>query len=276
MKWNIFLAGLLSLLMTSCITIEIRERDIFDVKRTIGPEDFSNSPYHLEEVTIISGDQITLDGWFISHPAPLGTVLFLGGNGFLKETSEQIIRSIVDQRMNLLVFNYRGYGRNPGIPTVSGLKADGMAAYNYLVDHRGISPNRLVIHGHSLGTLIGGYMADQKPMAGLVLESPITDMRFYTDKMLPALVRPFIRFDVESTLMIDSNLDRLSRLSIPLLIMVGKDDRITPPAMARKLYHTAPSYSKTIKILKKGGHNDLPERKDYRAAIAEFYSKSVT
>lgn len=260
----------------SCTTIEIQEDDVFDVKRTIGPYYFKGTDHHLEEVTFISGRDIHLEGWFISHPDAKGTVLFFGGNGFLMETSHWAIRSIVEQKMNLFVFNYRGYGKNPGVPTISGLKADAMAAYNYLVDQRGISPKRLILHGHSMGTLIGGYVADQHPVAGVVLESPMTNVRFYTEKMIPGILKPFLHFKVDSNLLAVSNIDKISRLSVPLLIMVGNEDLITPPEMARKLYETAPTHSKTLKILNNGGHNNLAERNDYRSIIASFYSKALS
>jgi len=270
-----FISLVIIMAFASCTTIEIHEKDVFDVKRTIGPDYFKDTDHRLEEVTFISGEDIHLEGWFISHPKAKGTVLYFGGNGFLMETAHWTIRSIVEQQMNLFVFNYRGYGRNPGAPTVTGLKSDAMAAYNYLVDQRGISPRQLILHGHSMGTLIGGYVADQHPVAGLVLESPLTDVRYYTKNLVPGILKPFIQFKVDSNLLAVSNIERISRLSIPLLIMVGNEDRITPPEMARKLYDTAPSYSKTLEILNKGGHNNLAQRKDYRSIIASFYSKTL-
>jgi len=261
--------------MASCTTIKIDEADVFDVKRTIGPEYFKQTPLGLEEVTFVAGEDLHLKGWFITHPSAKGTVLFYGGNGFLKETARWLIKSITDQQMNLFVFNYRGYGDNPGKPSVSGIKTDGMAAYNYLVHARNIDPSQIIIHSHSLGTLIGSYVAEQKSSAGLVLESPITDAKDYTDKLLPKLLRPFIRFDVDSSLLMDSNTNRISRISVPLLVVVGKNDPITPPAMAKTLYRVSVSHEKSLKILKNGSHNDLPQREDYRLILSRFYSKAI-
>ena len=269
------LLPLITLIFYGCTSIEIKEEDVFDVKRTIEPSYFENTAYQIEEVRFLSGKELSLEGWYIKHPAPQGTVLYYGGNGFLMETAYETIHSIIERQMNLFLFNYRGYGTNIGKPTISGIKIDGIAAYNYLVDKKGISPSSIIIHAHSLGTIVGGYVVDQKPVGGLVMESPISEARYYTEKMLPGMLRPFIRFKIDSTLLLDSNIDRLSRLSAPLLIIVGKDDPITPPAMARKLYNIAPTKDKTLKILDKGGHNDLPERKDYQAFIGSFYKNSL-
>ncbi|MGM0530760.1 MAG: alpha/beta hydrolase [Bacteroidota bacterium] len=275
MRRLIVLPFLLTIFLYGCTSIDIKEEDVFDVKRTIDPSYFQNNAWQLEEINFSSGKNLSLEGWFISHPASQGTVLYYGGNGFLMETAYETIQSITARQMNLFVFNYRGYGKNPGTPTIAGIKADGMAAYKYLVQSRGIPPSEIIIHGHSLGTLIAGYVADQKTIAALVMESPISEAQFYQDKMLPKILRPFIRINLDSSLLVDSNTDRLSRLSVPLLIIVGKDDPITPPAMARKLYNIAPAKNKTLKILEKGGHNDLPERKDYQAFLGDFYKNSL-
>jgi hypothetical protein len=260
---------------SSCTTVEIKEEDVFDVKRTIDPSYFQNSEFDIEQISFTSGENLSLEGWFISHPLSRGTVLYFGGNGFLKETAYWIIKAVTEQKMNLLVFNYRGYGKNPGKPTISGLKADGLAAYNYLVNKKEIPPSRIIIHGHSLGSLVGGYVADKKPGAGLIMESPISDVNYYTKRMLPNFLKPFIHFKIDSTLLVESNIKRLSGTNLPLLLIVGKEDPVTPPEMAEKLFKTAPNRNKTLKILDKGGHNDLPERKDYQSIIDEFYRNTV-
>ena len=267
--------GMISMVITTCTTIEIKEQDIFDIKRTISPEYFSQSGLELEEVTFETEKDMPLNGWFIGHPSGRGTVLFFGGNGFLKETAHGIIKSITDQQMNLFIFNYRGYGKNPGSPSISGLKADGLAAYQYLTEERNIPPSSIIIHGHSLGTLIGLYVAEKNPSAGVVLESPLTDAEHFTDEIMPKILKPFIQFKVDSTLLMDSNIDRISKIQVPLLILVGKDDPITPPAMAKKLYRVAVTRDKSLMVLKDGNHNDLPERDDYQTIMSDFYQKTI-
>jgi hypothetical protein len=45
--------------------------------------------------------------------------------------------------------------------------------------------------------------------------------------------------------------------------------------MAQKLYKKAAAYSKTLKILEKGGHNDLAERDDYQSILHGFYNQTM-
>lgn len=264
---------LFSLFVTSCTTIKLTEKEAFNIKRTISPAYFENKPYEFEEIEFVSGDSLKLNGWFIKNPSADGTVLYYGGNGFVMVISYDIIKSIIDQNVNLLVFDYRGYGENSGIATVAGLKTDGLAAYDFLVEEKQIDPDKLIIHGHSMGSFIASFVASQKEAAGLVLECPITDAKDWTGMLVPWFLKPFVKFDIEPALLENSNLERLSTIEKPLLVIAGDDDQITPPGMAEKLFETAKSQDKRILIIDNGGHNDLPTREEYKNALNEFYPK---
>lgn len=261
----------LVLLLFSCTTIPIREKDAFDAKRTVTVDDLRREGVSLQEITFSSDDTVQLKAWYLSHEDARGTVLYLGGNGFLLAISEDILSAIYSQGMNVFAFDYRGYGRSSGKPSVQGLKNDVHAAYVYLTGHLHVSPDRLVIHGHSLGTVFALWLANQVDAAGVVLESPITDARDLTNRLVPTFLKPFVRFDIEETLLQDSNLEQITRLQKPLLIVTGMDDPITPKDMAETLYQRATVKDKNLIIIDKGGHNDLPRSGIYRQALSEFY-----
>ena len=271
MKKLVYLLAAVGLFF-SCTTIELTEQDAFDVKRTIDAQWFQDRDYGFETVTFTSGDSLELNGWFIRHPQARGTVLYCGGNGFVRVTSHHIIRSIIERRVNLLVFDYRGYGKNPGEPSVRGLQLDALGAYEFLTAERNIAPESLVIHGHSLGSYIAAFLADSKPATGLVLESPITDAKDWTGRLVPWFLKPFVKFDIEPVLLENSNTARLAELQLPLLIIAGDDDPVTPASMAETLYDVAASDPKELVIIENGGHNDLPTRQVYFEALDQFYS----
>lgn len=70
----------------------------------------------------------------------------------------------------------------------------------------------------------------------------------------------------------NSNLRQIRKPDMPLLVITGKDDNITPPQMAEKLYHASPSEKKHLLIIKEGGHNNLPEMELYGRALSRFYN----
>ncbi|MDZ7400304.1 MAG: lysophospholipase [candidate division KSB1 bacterium] len=264
---------ILFLLFGSCTTIKLTEKEAFDVKRTISPEYFKGSRFELEEIKIPTADSLSLSGWFIQNPKAKGMVLYFGGNGFVMVTSFHIIRAIIDQNVNLLVFDYRGYGQNDGIPSVTGLKMDGLAAYDFLAREKKIMPENLIIHGHSLGSFIAAFVANERPAAGLVLECPVTDAKDWTSRLVPWFLKPLVRFEIEPALLENSNVKRLATIETPLLILAGGNDQITPSGMAEKLFQIAKSSDKQLKIIADGGHNNLPQKEEYKAALAGFYEK---
>jgi len=259
-------------ILTSCTTIEIKESDVFDVKRTIHKEDFNQMPYRLEETRINTADSIGLESWFIDNPKTNKTVLYFGGNGFVLETSYHIITSILKQNVDLLVFNYRGYGRNQGVPSIEGIKSDALAAYDYLVFDKGLNADNIILHGHSMGTFLATFTAGLRGSDALVLESPISDLNDWSEIILPWFLRPFLKFEADSTLLKNSNLRQVKMLDIPLLLITGKDDNITPPQMAEKLYSTSVSQKKYLLIIKSVGHNNLPETEIYGKVLNRFYN----
>ena len=260
-----------ALSVASCTTIELTERDAFDIKRTISPDYFQDAPYQIEEVLIDSGENLRLNGWYMTRDVSRKTVLYFGGNGFVMVSSYHIIKAFLDQGVNLFVFDYRGYGENPGVPTISGLKEDGLAAYDYLISEKGVEPEALVIHGHSLGTFVASYVASEKEASGLVLECPITDAEDWTGRLVPWFLKPFINFEIDPVLTENSNLVRVSGVDMPLLVIAGKQDKVTPPEMGEAIYETANSKSKRIVVIEDGGHNDLPNREEYADALNAFY-----
>ena len=276
MKMTKYLVGMASLMMLliSCTTIEISEKDAFDVKRTVYPEDFEDTPYTLTHRKIRS-DSLALDAWWLSSPDARGTVLYFGGNGFVKEIGYHIIFSILGQDMNLLVFNYRGYGRNPGKPSIAGLKADGIAAYHHVRDSLNITPEELIIHGHSVGTFVATYVAARKDLAGLVLQSPITNAEDMTDALVPNILKPLVNFEIAQVLQQENNLEEIQAVSEPLLVTCGTDDNITPKAMAKSLHDHAPMEEKKLKLIKGGSHNNLDENPTYQKHIRRFYHQNT-
>ena len=273
MKTRLILFLSISLLMLSCTTIRLTEKDAFDVKRTISPDFFMNSNFELEKVAIPSSDNLNLTGWFIRSNSAIGTVLYYGGNGFVMVISHDIINSIIDQNVNLLVFDYRGYGENPGAPTVAGLEEDGLAAYDFLIQQKQIDPQKLILHGHSLGSFIASYVASEREAAGLVLECPITDAKDWTGMLVPWFLKPFVKFEIEPALLENSNVKRLATIEKPLLIFAGGNDQITPPKMAESLFNVATSKDRELLIIENGGHNDLPQRDEYKSALNKFYGR---
>ena len=76
----------------------------------------------------------------------------------------------------MLLFDYRGYGGNPGTPTEMGLAADARAARTYLLGRLDVDSARIVYFGESLGSAVAIALAVENPPAALILRSPFTSL----------------------------------------------------------------------------------------------------
>src|SRR5262249_54941293 len=142
----------------------------------------------------------------------------------------------------VLLFDYRGYGGNPGTPSQNGLAADARATRAYLGSRSDVDLSRLVYFGESLGTAVALDLALRQPPAALVLRSPFTsiaDVGQYHYPFLPVRLLLRDRF---------SAIDQIRRIRVPLLVIAGGRDRIVPIDNTRRLYEAAIA-PKTLLIL---------------------------
>lgn len=267
LKWVIFLV--FSFLI-SCTTIEINEHDAFDNHRTVTPESFSSDVFTLSEKVINTTDGETLNAWWLSRDDAKATILYFGGNGFLMVKALPWLTHYEKLPVNVLMFDYRGYGLSSGSPSVDGLIDDSRSAFTFLTDSLGVDEENIILHGHSMGSFMAGKMANETNAMAYILESPITNVSDWTGGLVPWLLKPFIRFSVDDAVGSQNNIINVRSAEIPLLIITGTDDQITPKAMAQKLYEESSSPSKRLKLIDGGGHNDLPESESYTNAFREF------
>jgi fermentation-respiration switch protein FrsA (DUF1100 family) len=149
------------------------------------------------------------------------------------------------------VFDYRGYGGNPGSPTETGLLADARAARAYLLGRDDVEPARIVYLGESLGAAVALALAVEQPPAALILRSPFTSM---VD--MARLSYPFLPVDL---LVWDRypSLERIERSVAPLLVVAGAGDRLIPPSQSERLYERAAA-PKRLVLVPGADHNSPP------------------
>ncbi len=264
-------AALLFLLFTAgCTTIEIGESDAFDNHQTVTPASFTSEFFTLTELSIPSGSDANLNAWWLQREDARHTVIYFGGNGFLLVKSKHWISAWEKHPVNLMLFDYRGYGLSTGTPTVGGIMADSDTVYHYVTDTLNVEPESIIFHGHSMGSFVAGRAVGEYSGAAYILESPITEAQSWSRMLVPWLLRPFIRFRFDEAIAAQNNLERVRSTEKPLLILAGDEDQITPKKMAKELYEHASSPLKTLAVLEGGDHNNLPEKPAYHDALQAF------
>ena len=201
-------------------------------------------------VSFPTADGLTLNGWFVSPAsAPQFTMIVFNGNAGNRAFRAPLANALAGANLSVLLFDYRGFGGNPGSPSEAGLKKDARAAREYVISRPDVDRRRLVYFGESLGTAVAADLAVEHPPAALILRSPftsMTDVGRHHYALLP--VRWLLR-DRYATI------DRIARVSAPILVIGGDQDRIVPIEQTRRVYEAARE-PKSLLVIKGADHND--------------------
>lgn len=218
-----------------------------------------------EDVELRTADGERVHGWFLpaAAPAPV-TVLLLHGNAGNISHRFQKLAVLRDIGADVLIVDYRGYGRSSGRPTETGTYRDADAAYEYLVQTRRIDPRRLVVYGESLGAAVAVDLAARKPVGGLVMESAFSSGVDVGQEMFPFLPAHLLvrnRYD---------SVKKIGSVQAPILILHSRNDEFFKWQHPQRLYDAAREPKRLVEL--RGGHNDafLVSSGVYAAALSTF------
>jgi hypothetical protein len=204
------------------------------------------------EVSFETEDGIRLRGWFLPPEVGAGktAVLVFNGNAGTRWDRLPLGAALARRGFAVLLFDYRGYGGNPGTPTETGLIRDARAARATLASRPDVAPDRIVYFGESLGCGVAVALAAEHPPAALVLRSPFTSLVDVARVHYPLLpVRLLLRDRFASD-------RRIGRVRSPLLVIAGERDSIVPHKQSRRLFEMAPHNGKRFVSVTGADHND--------------------
>jgi len=232
--------------------------------------EFTPQDYGLkyDNVYFMTKDNIRLNGWFIPAENPKATILYFHGNAGNISHRLEVIEIFNRLNLNVFIFDYRGYGRSEGKPSETGLYKDSEAAYDYLIQRKDVSKDRIIAFGKSIGANVAIDLASKKNVALLIVYSGFTcayDMGKRIFPFLPLfkwIVK--VKFDAEN---------KIRDIKIPKLIIHSIDDEIVPFELGKKLFEAA-AVPKEIYSLR-GGHNEaiLMAREEFSSKIGSFLKK---
>ncbi len=212
-----------------------------------GPEEIG---LPIEDVWFRAEDGVALHGWWMRHPAAQGTLLCCHGHSGSIAHRIDLYHGLRHFRMNLLAFDYRGYGRSGGTPSEKGLFRDVRAAYDTLVGDLGEAAERVVLFGQSLGGAVAIDGALHRPVAGLVVQSSFIDLKAMARNAYPHVPLHVIARNQFR------NLGKVEELAVPKLFVHGAADPRIPPSHSRALYARARA-PKELLVVPGAGHHDV-------------------
>ncbi|MFP6761982.1 MAG: alpha/beta hydrolase [Planctomycetaceae bacterium] len=227
---------------------KIDERILFQPEK-YPAGDWTPSGLHFEDVHLESADGTQLHAWFCPCEDARASILFLHGNaghlagraGFLKRLQKQL-------HVQVLIVDYRGYGRSAGQPTIDGAIADVRAASRRLAALAGVPESELIVWGRSLGGALAVQLAARTQPRGLIIESSFSSLREVAARHFPLLAWIVGRHRLNSAAVI-------RQYTGALLQSHGTRDEVVPFQSGEKLFAAA-SEPKVFLKLDNYGHND--------------------
>jgi fermentation-respiration switch protein FrsA (DUF1100 family) len=223
----------------------------------------------VEDFYLNAADGVRLNAWYF--PAQPGSArrhlafLICHGNAGNISHRLSLYQALLDKGVNVLAFDYRGYGQSAGNPGEEGTYLDAQAAYGWL-RAKGFAAVDILAYGESLGGAIVTELALREKLAGIILQSTFSCIPDIGKELFPFLPVRWICSIYYNTV------TKLPRITIPVLILHSRGDSMIGFRHAEKNFAAANEPKLLWEI--KGDHNDMLEsgRKDFDEGLDRFFS----
>jgi alpha-beta hydrolase superfamily lysophospholipase len=227
--------------------------DIRDVMFYPRP-DQSPPPAGAGDLQIRVPDGTQLHARIFEGRADRPTIVFFHGNGEVVADYNEIAKLYARVDLNLVVCEYRGYGRSTGTPSYTAMMADAHAANSAVLtelDRLGWQRGRYLM-GRSLGALSALELAstDAGGFRGLILESGAGGLLGWARYVSPG-------DEAAWDALAEAQRQRLATIQLPLLTIHGEQDELIPVQRALEVHEMAGSETKDLLVVPRAGHNDL-------------------
>jgi fermentation-respiration switch protein FrsA (DUF1100 family) len=200
-----------------------------------------------ENVLFKTEDGLTLHGWFFrAGPGAKATILVLHGNAENISTHVNSVLWLINEGFNVFIFDYRGYGRSEGKPTLPGMHRDAEAALKTLQTLPGVDHDRIIVLGQSLGGAVAVYAVAitryRQHIKALIIDSAFSSYRRIAREKLDGFILTW-PFQYPLSLLFNNTYSPekwIGKVSpVPLLILHGERDTIVPVHHAETLFDAA-------------------------------------
>lgn len=212
---------------------------------------FENARFH-------SADGTPLDGWWITKRGATakGTVVFSHGNAGSMGHHLGFVAWLAEAGYNVLMYDYRGFGKSGGSVDRRGMVDDVKAAFAYAVKRPVRSSGHLISYGHSLGGAKSVTALGESPVRGL--HAVVIEGAFASYQAMARIIGGRLGESLVTDELAPK--DFVAKLSpVPLLVVHGSRDEIVPVSQGLQLFKSA-RQPKTLFEVEAGRHGDSLSR----------------
>ena len=237
----------------------LQERLIFLPSRLAKGYEYSFN-HDFSEFNLTADDGAQLNALHFKVPQSKGIILYFHGNAGNLSRWGEIARVISSAyQYDVVIMDYRTYGKSTGKLSEAALYQDGQLFYNYILEQN--PEKEIILYGRSLGTGIATRLAAQNEPAKLILETPYYSLLDIGQRRFPFLpVKWFLKYQFKS-------FEYVNDISCPVAIFHGTKDEIIPVDSGKMLYQSIPGKHKQFFLVDGGRHNNLSEFVEYQSGM---------
>lgn len=250
-------------LLISAMLYLLQEKLIFLPSKL--PSDYTYSfTQPFEEIYLTATDGAVLNGIHFKQEQPEGVIVYYHGNAGDLTRWGNIALFFVEKNYDVIIMDYRTYGKSTGKLSEESLFNDGQLFYEYALKH--YDESGITLYGRSLGTGIATWVASQNNPFRLILETPYYSLLDLGKNRFPYLpVQWFLKYPLKTY-------EYISGVSCPIAFFHGTEDRIVPYNSGLRLFNSVSVDKNTFYTIKGGEHNNLKEFQVYRDGVQGILS----
>lgn len=257
---RIGIAFLLSLLFLLAMMHFLQERLIFLPTKLPPDYEYSFSD-NFEELFLEATDGAQLNAIHFKSSNSKGLILYFHGNAGDLSRWGEIASFFVEKQFDVLVMDYRTYGKSTGSLSEENLYSDSQLFYDYAKAQ--YPEAEIIVYGRSLGTAMATYLASKNSPKQLILETPFYNLKEIAQERFPLLpIKALLSYSFSSN-------EHIQSVAAPITIVHGTDDSVVPYESGKRLYEAAPDINKKFITIKGGEHNNLVQFDAYHQGIKE-------
>lgn len=217
--------------------------------------------YSFKELFIKAKDNTLINAVHFKLENPKGIILFCHGNkGNLTKWGNRV-SYLLDYNYEVILFDYRNYGKSVGAFNEQKMYQDAMQVYQYV--NTMYSEDKIVVYGYSIGCTFATKIAEKYKPKHLVLESPFYSLKKAVQKAFFLAPTFLLKYKFKTHTF-------FKNVQVPICIFQGKKDRVTPIKGAKKLFQLNNNPVNSFITLEEGTHHNIRTFKLYKQKLQEI------
>ncbi|XP_059820743.1 protein ABHD13 [Hemitrygon akajei] len=199
------------------------------------------------------------------------TIIYFHGNaGNIGHRIQNALLMMVNLKVNVLLVDYRGYGRSEGEPSEKGLYLDSEAVLDYVMTRPDLDKTKIILFGRSLGGAVAIHLASENPhrIFAIIIENTFLSIPHMASTLFSFFPMRYLPLWCYKNKFLSYN--KIAQCRMPSLLISGLSDQLIPPVMMKQLCELSASRTKRLVIFPDGTHNDTWQCQGYFAALEQF------